>query len=150
MGLLNEMTAGLSEGEVQQFKEAVKTGANLIFDKNVFHGIHDAGEGTHPEALATTLVMVLNKVEEQVGELPVPAVLAAGLVLLYDVADALTQAGEEVSEEETMQALSYAVQMWLQQHPNRADQNELAKMAQPEPMTEPGLLGDPAELKRAL
>lgn len=147
MGLLNDMTAGLTEPEVQLFKEAVRVGSNLIYDQEVFHGMHEAGAPA--EALATTLVLVLNKVEEQVGPMPPPAVLAVGLVLLYDVADAMSQAGEEISEEETMQALSFAVQMWLQQHPDRVDPNQLAQMSQPEPMVESGLL-NAAEMKRAI
>jgi len=130
MGLLNDMTEGLSEEEIQLFKQAVQVGSNIIYDKDVFHGIVGAGEEAHPQALATTLVAVLNKVEEKVGQLPAPAVLAAGLTLLYDVADAMTQAGEEVTEDETLQALQHAVQMWLQQHPDRVDEKELQAQVQ--------------------
>jgi hypothetical protein len=125
MGMLTEMTESMSEEQAQQFRQAVQVGSNIVYDKAVFDGLVEGTEMDPVQALALTTFQVINAVEQKVGEMPPASLVALGLYLIYDVADALTQGGMEYTDEQVQEAISASVQMWLGANPGRISQEEL-------------------------
>lgn len=113
-------------GDMEKFSQATKLASNIIYDEGVFKELAErAKSGSVLDALTTTVVMVISQVEQSIGELSLEHLFALGMMLVVDVADALTQGGIEVGQEEINRALSDAITMFLQQNHGRFSKEEL-------------------------
>ena len=114
------------QGKQGDFKQATKLASTILYDKAVFDQLMNSWEKNPVEALSGTIVLILRKVEEQLGKLTMGQLFGLAIMMAGDVADAVQQASEEeVDPEVVTEALSAAVQQFLQQHPNRFSKEEL-------------------------
>lgn len=113
-------------GNMEQFSEATRIASNTIYDEEVFKGLVDrAKEGSVSDSLATTIVLIITEVESQTGPLSLEHLFSLAMMMAVDVADALTQGGIEVAQEDVDRALSDAITMFLQQNQGRFSREEL-------------------------
>lgn len=113
-------------GKQGDFKAATKLASQILYDKAVFEQLMGAWEKNPAEALSGTVVLILRKVEEQAGKLSMSGLFGLAIMMVGDVADTVQQAtGEEVDPDVVTEALSGAIQQFLQQHPNRFSKEEL-------------------------
>jgi len=99
----------------EQLEKAYQVGRNLIYEPQVFESIVGQVDASEPvQALADTAVMVVDKIEESMGQLPIDVVFALGIVLISEVADTISETGKtQYNDQQTLEALQLATQMYL-------------------------------------
>jgi hypothetical protein len=111
---------------VEQLQEAMRLASNILYEDSVFQAMAQMAAKTGPaDALSVTTVKVLEKVQMEMGELPMEVLFGVAMAIIADAADALQQGGIEVSEKEVNQGLQLAVTRYLQDNPDQFTREEL-------------------------
>jgi hypothetical protein len=127
-----QLASGLGAEQIAMYKKSVQVGQNLLYNKAVFDKMMEGTQQAGPtRILAGTIVKILSKIEEQVGQLDLQVLLAVGISLLQDVAGAMQETGRvQINAETAQEALGMAVSMWLEVNGNRVPPDQLQEAAQ--------------------
>ena len=113
-GIIEQAGQKMSPEEIKQVKDGYKIGRTLAYQDQVFDGLVKDAQQNPTSALATGIVNILHRVQEQVGQLKLSSAAALGMTLMDDIADALEQSGMmENSPEIQLAAFQEATHMWL-------------------------------------
>lgn len=110
-----ELMENLSPEDIAQFKEGFQLAKQLIYQPQTTEAlIADVEQRGVQEAVAGSLVMVLQKVQESTGPFSLGVAAALGMALIDDIFDFLEQAGMAENSQELQQAaFESAVAQWL-------------------------------------
>lgn len=131
-GLLNSLGQQFTPEKQERAKRAWQIGRNLIYKEGVFDSILPSIQANPAQGLGEAIVMVLKKIDEGMGRMSYDVALAAGLMLLDDIADAVSQTGKvKIDTGTTEEALKIAIQLYLQSYgaANNKEQLNQAMMA---------------------
>jgi len=129
-GLIESVSNQFTPEKQAQAKKAWQIGRNLIYKENVFDSIMQEMANKPDQALAEAIVMVLRKIDTDMGRMPIDVALATGLMLLNDLEDAINEINKktgnpELADEQVEQALEFGVQMYLQSYGEDNDKEQL-------------------------
>lgn len=118
---------GLSPEETAKLKQAKQAAMGMLFDDKVFGElIKRFDSGDRISMLANTVVLVLGKVEQAVGQMSLASLLALAMALIGEVAEVIADTGREAyTSQEVEHALYVTVQLWLGANKDRVDPQEL-------------------------
>lgn len=126
MGLLNNMAQQFTPEKQEQAKKAFQIGRNLIYKESVFDSLMATLKQSPAQGLGEAIVMVLKKIDQSMGRMPYDVALAAGLMLLNDIVDAVSQTGQVQFDATIVEdALKIGVQMYLQSYGDSNDKGQL-------------------------
>ena len=130
-GLLQQAGQSLNNEQMGLLKQGFQLGQQIIYDKNIFGTIvKDAQKESVEQGLAQTVVSVMMKIQEQLGQLDMLVATSIGIAILGDVADAFNQIGMQVSPDQVTAAFEIAVQLWLSANSGQYNPNEVQAAVQ--------------------
>ncbi|WP_286238001.1 hypothetical protein [Neptuniibacter halophilus] len=130
-GLLS-LAEDLNPGQVEMMKKGFQIAQQIMYDEQVFGSMmQEAMQGGEPaEALGNMVVQVVMKLQEHFGKVDFVVLLALGIKVIDDLADAINQTGRlQIEEQDIQQAMSLAVQMWLTANQGSYDPAEVQSLA---------------------
>lgn len=130
-GLLQQTGQSLNNEQMGLLKKGFQLGQQIIYDKNIFGSIvQDVQQQSVEQGLAQTVVSVMIKIQEQLGQLDMLVATSIGIAILGDVADAFNQIGMQVSPDQITTSFELAVQLWLSANSGQYDPNEVQAAVQ--------------------
>ena len=131
-GGLLELGNDLSPQQIEQMKKGFQIAQQVMYDQQVFAGMmQESQQGSPAEALASMVVQVVMKIQEGLGQIDFPVLLALGIKIIDDLADAINQTGQmQVGDQDIAQAMQMAVQMYLSANHGKFNPNEVQGLAQ--------------------
>ncbi|NIB43823.1 hypothetical protein HBA55_29745 [Pseudomaricurvus alkylphenolicus] len=125
-GTAAEAAESLTPEQMEQYKRGFQIGQKLLYDQGRLVKFGKAAQKDPIMGLAGTIVLVLGKIEEGLGELDIPVLLLLGVTLMSDIAEAFKEVGAvELSGEQVQQALEQAIGMWLRKAGNRYSEEQI-------------------------
>lgn len=120
----------LSPQQIEQMKKGFQVAQQIMYDEQVFAGMMKEVQQSAPaEALASVVTQVIMKIQEGLGQIDFPVLLALGIKIIDDLADAINQTGQmQIGEEDIAQAMQMAVQMYLSANHGKFDPAEIQNL----------------------
>lgn len=127
--MASPLQQSFSPEKQEQAKKAWQIGRNLVYRKEVFGSVFDTIQRDPVQGLAESVVMVLRKIDQEMGKMPSDVALATGVMLMTDIADAVGQTGRQKYDSKMIQdALSLGVQLYLQSYAGTEDRAQLEQL----------------------
>lgn len=119
------------EGLPQEVKPLVDAAVKLLYDENfesLIKMFKQHGRDGFPQAMSIALIGVLDRLEEDHGELSLEVIGQVGTHLFEMLLEDLLQGGaiEEVDQEDVLDAIQLTLEGWARQHPDRVDKQATA------------------------
>lgn len=109
-----------------ELQEAMRKASNILYEEAVFQSLSTMAQEVGPaEALAVTTVKILERLQNEGGEMAMEILFGVGMAIIADAADALQQGGIEVSEAQVTQGLQRAISTYLRENPDQFTPEEL-------------------------
>lgn len=118
----------LNNEQVAQLKHGYQIAQQMLYHKQIFDSLMGDLQKEPPvTVIARLIVMLLEKVQEGTQQqLDMVVATSLGIALLSDIADAVSQTGKiQVDEQMITEAFGHGVELWLQRHGSKYDQDEL-------------------------
>lgn len=125
-----------AQGGEQQMEQISSKATEYIYgDSETFASLMEmlkANKADPTTGVAQAGVMIIEKLEKDVGELDIDSLTAAGVAVMTSLLDLANKAGiiQEITPEIGAEAWSKALKIFMQKQPGRIDPQMLAQIAQ--------------------
>ena len=125
-GILQGIGESLNNEQMGQLKQGHQIAMTMIYDERIFQAIMEDIQSLPPEqGIGQSIVMVLSKVQEQVGPLDMLTATSLGIAMLSDLIEAIQQVGIQMNQEQITTAFQVAVQLWLAENGGQYSQEQV-------------------------
>lgn len=115
-----------------RYEELVRQAIQILYGQSFEQAaqlFQQAGPDNFPHAMALVIVTVLDKLEEQAGEIEDDMLMAIGEEVLLTLSEDLASAGIAAPDDEMLQeAVAISIASWLQKHGDRVDPQAMEEM----------------------
>jgi len=123
-------------GETADYEKYSKVAKMFIYNSsesfNSMLQMIQAGKGDITKTIADAALTIVDKMEQDLGEISIDSLQVAGITAIVHIFDLAEKAGlvEDVTKEMVVESVGIAFSNWIQKNPGRVDQNELQAMIQ--------------------